>query len=335
MKKNLKIAIFWWSHLGDSIIITPLLKNLKLKDEWCYIYYMTSDDIWQYQTKNIPYIDKLAIKNKGKIIWRMKSYMDLIFWGYDYIIFDYTFYWFSLLIKRIICLMTPFSKHIVFEKKWNSKYFDKTIDLWNNNLKVSDQYKEIIEYIYQDSNNFDKEIEIFIDYKKGMETVYKILQKFNLKKDSKNIIWIFLWWRDEVYSPNWIIHRSWSENNWIKVIKFLCDRDYKVFLIWWKDNCESANCIMKNINNKNLYDLTWNLTIEQTTAFISLITLFVCTDAGPVYIAMWFNKKIVSLFCTNALNVDEYITNPLRNQSASMISYTEVITEIKKALNLR
>lgn len=326
-----KIAIFGGSALWDSIAVTPFLKNLKLCNNKSDIYYITANQLWIHQLKNVPYIKQLLCVNKKKIFSLLRFFFILIFWKFNYIIFDQSFYCFPTIYKRVIKLLTPFSKHIAFERKNNEKYFDKVIDCLEQEKNIILQYKEIIEYIYPKNKEYDSNLEIFLNYKNEITFIKKLFANNNISKNEK-LAAIFLSWDNIRKTPSWIIHRSWDNDKWIEVVKCLYTKWFKTFLIWWKDNIESAKYVKHNAKCDFLFDLTWILTIEQSAAIISMVDIFLCTDSWPMYIAMWFKKKTIALLHTWAPNFDSYISNPIRNKNVQNIKANDVIAEIQKCI---
>ena len=100
-------------------------------------------------------------------------------------------------------------------------------------------------------------------------------------------------------------------------------------MIWWKDNVDLAKFVKKQVNCDNLIDCTWILTIQQSTALISKVDLFICTDSWPLHIAIWFKKKIIALI-HEYVNFVWPVSNPIYSNNIATINVSDVMKELEK-----
>ena len=324
MKNN--IAIFAWSALGDSIIMTVLLKNLKTYFPDSKIYYITGNLIGTHQLKNCPYIDEF-ISISGFSIWNMiKICYKLLFSKIRYTFTNYaTFQTFFL---SRFCLK---SKHITIDSKKANK-FDKYYDyLINKTENIVTQPKQFIEYISNKKNiSFDDSLEVFIRYQDQQLYIQEILQQYQVTNQERIIV-VHLGWKER-----WLIDgknpRCRDNDRRIHVFNFIL-KNYqtKVFFIWSKDIVEETTYVIERINNKNFINLVNRLNIEQSTALIKKCDLFLCTDSWPMHVALAFHKKVIAILWNITHAIDSYISNPIRKNNVMDISIDEVKNEIQKA----
>lgn len=182
MWKNKNFAIFWWSALWDSIVITPLLKNIKKYFPESKIYYITGSLIGIHQLSNCPHIDKLiSIKNMNirKIIKICRNLLLGNIW--------YTFTNFVTLQTFMLSRFCRQSKQCTIDSKGTNrfdKYYDHLIPLGENIVRQPEQF---IAYAKQENQiAFDDALEIWLPYQEQESAIKKILAEYAQKKRKNN-----------------------------------------------------------------------------------------------------------------------------------------------------
>lgn len=325
MKNN--IAIFAWSALGDSIIMTVLLKNLKIYFPDSKIYYITGNLIGTHQLKNCPYIDEFisisgfSIRNMIKICYK------LLFSKIRYTFTNYTT--FQTFFLSRFCLK---SEHITIDSG-NINKFDKYYDyLIHKTENIVTQPKQFIEYIKNKTDiSFNDSLEVFIKYQAQQWYVQEILEQHQAT-DQDKIIVVHLWWKER-----WLIDgrnpRCRDNDRWINVFDFIL-KNYqtKIFFIWGEDIASDTTYIIEKIKDHRLINMVNKLNIEQSAALIKSCGLFLCTDSGPMHVAAALHKKTIALLSDITHKIDDYISDPIRKKNVMDIEAHEVIESIKNIL---
>lgn len=329
--KRTNIIIFWWSALGDSIVITPFLKNLKLNIENVQITYVTWNLIWLHQINNVPYIDKIIKIKISDIKSLINMFKILLFGKTDFIVFDHSFYSFPILKKYILSKLCIRAKSIIFDDIKYSKYFSKVFQ-WSTENVVT-QYKVIVEYIVWKEINFDDKLELFIDMESEKWYINHLINTYCNFWDRKYIV--HLWWENKRKVPWWTISRCWETSKWISLFKKIltASNNSKIFIIWWKEDFQEIELHKKSFKWNQIINMAWKLTIEQSAELINQWDIFISTDSWPMHIACALKKEQIALLSRWSHKIDPYIKHPIRRKETNLIQVEDVI-EIIKSINI-
>jgi ADP-heptose:LPS heptosyltransferase len=91
------------------------------------------------------------------------------------------------------------------------------------------------------------------------------------------------------------IYRQWPLNSWVKLIQKLSDnKRIKMTVIGGKAEREKLAQIFSSVNDDKIEFKTTNL--KDLIASIKYSDLFICTDSGPMNLAVCMDKPVIALF---------------------------------------
>lgn len=90
--------------------------------------------------------------------------------------------------------------------------------------------------------------------------------------------------------------RGWPTKNWIKLIRLLLNKNIKVILFGTKNDLTGSAEIEKNIDNKNLVNLTGKTSLIEFANCVGKCFIYVSVDTGGIHIASALGVKTVGLY---------------------------------------
>jgi len=91
-------------------------------------------------------------------------------------------------------------------------------------------------------------------------------------------------------------HKRWPIENFIKLGRSLVDKyNYKILVLGDRNENKLGEAIVKAVG-PDVLDLTGQTTLSQLAAYISLCSVFVCNDSGPMHLASALNIPVIALF---------------------------------------
>jgi len=281
MGKPKRILIVRTDRLGDVILSTPVIKNLRAAFPEAYIAFMcrpyTKDAL-----EGNPYLDKVIICDKyGKhknIRGIIKLSSDLRKENFD---------WAIILHPTNRVHLVTFLAGIPFRVGWHRKMG------FLLNKKIPHIKQEGKKHELEYTLDILKELQIPIIDKhpffpisdKAEEKIEKLLREHGLSKSDKFVV---------IHPSASCPSKRWPQSKFSQLIKILRERnDLKVVVITAKDEIEFGDKIVKE---KEVIDLRGKLTICEIGSLLKRSSLFISNDSGPVHIAASLETPVISIF---------------------------------------
>lgn len=291
MKKEnntIKILLFKTGAIGDTIMTTPLVRQLRKAYPKAKIDYLIGDVASQV-LKNNPNIDEI-ITFDPNIFFKKKllEYLKLV----------------NNIRKKNYDLVFVLDKHWIF----NYTAFLFRIPARIGFDRLGKEGKYLTQKIYY--SNAKHEIYYYLDLLKGVKIKpnYKD-NKTDLILDENSVTFANKFWKQHQITRDTIAiapgggknsgekteYRNWPIEEYIKLIKEL-ENIYTIILIGGKEDLEKYTLIKKTTNSKNIISLVGKCSIKESAAVMKRCKCVICNDTGTMHIAGTVNKKIISLF---------------------------------------
>lgn len=286
-----KILLFKLGAIGDTLMTTPFLRQLKKtypKAKIDYLIGNASKDVLignRNINKIIPFDESIIFKK------RIRQYFEL-----------------KNKIKR-----EHYDKVFVLDKHWAMNFTAKMFGIRERIGfdRLGKEGKFLTKKIYY--GNEKHEIYYYLDLLKadGIKPDYKdtrmdlTLSKNDIKKaeniwkknslEDKKVICIIPGGGNNPGESTGV--RNWPIYRYIRLAEKLITKKYSVILVGGKSDEKLSRIITENIkHNKKIINLTGILTLKESAAVISKCHYVICNDSGPMHLAACVNDKIISLF---------------------------------------
>ncbi len=283
-----KILIIRLKPIGDSILISPAVRNLKK------LYPDSRIDIIVYPyaydaVKNNKYLDNIIVlkrKNLSKLIFYFKS----MFKRYD-IIIDYINNPTSTIIAMLTCAKIRIGNYSRRNFFYNYRFKNEIIEYSGiRNLRL------LTPLGLKNLNDFMPKFHI---NKKDVKTADLLFETIKISKHDK-VIGLFI---SAKYKT-----RQYPLDSFIKLSKLIAENtDYKVLFLFGLNEIEKlsyTNKRLKNYNNiKYVYPST---TLGELAAIMQKLDLLITNDCGPKHLATAVNVPTLTIFGAS----DERVWNP-------------------------
>jgi lipopolysaccharide heptosyltransferase II len=289
----MKILLFKTGAIGDTVMTTPLVRQLR---------------------KNYPdaRIDYLIGKNAAQVLEGNKNLDEIIRFDPNIFFKKRLFQYIQLvrdIRKRKYDLIFVLDRHQIYNLTAKLMGVPKRVGF----DRMGTEGKFLTHKVYFDGTRH--EIYYYLDLLKkyGGKTNYKdINTEINL--DNRDIKYAEDTWKKHKLSnrtviaiapggannPGQVAHiKIWPKEKYSKLINKILKENSKVTIIILGDNNDkptSKYILTENHNNKQIIDLTSKTTIQETTAIMKKSDIVICNDTGPMHIASSVNKKIISIF---------------------------------------
>ncbi len=90
--------------------------------------------------------------------------------------------------------------------------------------------------------------------------------------------------------------REWPNRNWIELIKLLLNKNIKIILFGTKNDLTESAEIEKNIDNKNLVNLTGKMDLIEFANCVKRLSLYISVATGGIHIASAVGTNIIGLY---------------------------------------
>ncbi|MGV8150757.1 MAG: glycosyltransferase family 9 protein [Candidatus Woesearchaeota archaeon] len=284
----MKILLFKTGAIGDTIMTTPMLRQLKKAYPKAKIDYLIGNTASQVLEGN-PNISEIILFDPN-IFFKKKilQYRDLI----------------RNIRKRKYDVIFILDKHWIFN--YTSKLFNIPIRIGFD--RMGKEGKFLTEKIYY--GNDKHEIYYYLDLLKGFKIKPNYSDnKTDLRLNSNNTTFANkLWKKNQIENDAIAIapgggknpgekteYRNWPINNYIALIKKI-EKKYTIILIGGKEDIEKYELIKKSINSKNIISIIGKCSIKESAAVMKKCKCVICNDTGTMHIAGAVNKNIISIF---------------------------------------
>jgi len=283
----MKILIMKFRNIGDVLLTTPLIKNLKLNFPDARIDFALNRGT-EAMLKHNPYINEVYVyeRNKiktlplfSKIKEEIKYVKNIVKNRYDIVIN----------LTRgdrgsIIALLSGADKKIGYPSNKNrflKNVFDMEIPGYGNRHVIESEF-DVIRMM--DLKIFEKKVEIFWDKSDEEKVDSLIPEKFvHIHPVSR---WLFKCVKDEIMA---------------KIIDFIKNKGYEVVITASPDEkeLEKVNSILSHCKTKPL-NLSGKLSLNQVACLSSKAKAFVGVDTAVMHMAAAVNTPVVAFFGPSA-----------------------------------
>ncbi|HPX75075.1 MAG TPA: glycosyltransferase family 9 protein [Bacteroidales bacterium] len=265
MEENeIKFLIIRFSSIGDIVLTTPVIRNLKNQVEDAVIHYLTKP---QYSSilENNPYIDKVhVLKSYKETIRELKDE------GFDYIIDLHNNLRTWRFKNRLKILDFSFPK-LNWEKYQMVRFKKNKLP----DIHIVDRYLKTV-YLF-DVDNDNKGLDYFIPESD------KINISHFLKTDNKEYI---------AYA---IGGQHFTKKLPVNKISELCSKINKpIILLGGKEDFENGEKIAQE--NSHCINLCGKLNLNQSASIVEQAYFVISHDTGLMHIAAAFKKNIASIW---------------------------------------
>ena len=263
---KIKFLIIRFSSIGDIVLTTPVVRNLKQQLEGVEIHYLTKPQFKSILDNN-PYIDKVHTLKKSL----KETVSELKYEHFDYIIDLHRNIRTTRFKNRLKIISFSFDK--LNKEKWLLVNFKKNK---LPDVHIVDRYMDTLKVF--DIKNDQKGLDYFIP--KNDEVDVKSISK-NLKDGYVGIV-------VGAYHNTKKLTKE-------KVIAICKQIDKPILLLGGLDNKEEGEEI-RNAIGKNIYNACGNYNINQSASLVKQAKVILTPDTGLMHIASAFKKKIISVW---------------------------------------
>jgi len=311
-QKHKKILIMRTDRLGDVILSTPVIANLRKFYPDSHIAFLCRP-----YTKDVlegnPYLDEIIVYDKNK---EHKS------------IFSSIKFCFSLRKKKFdtVFILNPNNRSNILA------FFSGIPHRYGLNRKMGRFLTRPIRDTKHEGKKHELEYTLDILKEAGISVTEKQTY-FPIKKDSeKKIEGLLL--ANGIKNNNFIVmhpsascpSKRWMQDNFIKLARLIKEKaNLKVIIISSKEEKKFAEALAKE---EGVIDFRGVLSISDIGALLKHSKVFVSNDSGPVHIAASLNVPVISIFGRNDPGLSPVRWKPLGEKSF----YIHKATSCKKCL---
>ncbi|MCK5168578.1 MAG: glycosyltransferase family 9 protein [Bacteroidales bacterium] len=263
---KIKFLIIRFSSIGDIVLTSPVVRNLKQQVENVEIHYLTKPQFKSILDNN-PYIDKVHIlKSSFK-----DTVHELKYEHFDYVIDLHRNIRTARFKNRLKIISFSFNK--LNKEKWLLVNFNinKLPD-----IHIVDRYLDTVKIF--DIKNDQKGLDYFIPKN----------DEVNIKSISENL-------KDGYVGVVIGAYHNTKKLTKEKIISVCTQIDKPILLLGGPDNKEEGE-EMKNAIGKNIYNTCGNFNINQSASLVKQAKVILTPDTGLMHIASAFKKKIISVW---------------------------------------
>jgi ADP-heptose:LPS heptosyltransferase len=265
MEENqIKFLIIRFSSIGDIVLTTPVIRNLKNQVDGAVIHYLTKP---QYSSilENNPYVDKVhVLKSYKETIRELKDE------GFDYIIDLHNNLRTWRFKNRLKILDFSFPK-LNWEKYQMVRFKKNKLP----DIHIVDRYLKTV-YLF-DVDNDNKGLDYFIP-----------------ESDKINIL-DFLKTDNKEYIAYAIGGQHFTKKLPVNKISELCSKINKpIILLGGKEDFENGEKIAQE--NSHCINLCGKLNLNQSSSIVEQAYFVISHDTGLMHIAAAFKKNIASIW---------------------------------------
>ncbi|MGB9594952.1 MAG: glycosyltransferase family 9 protein [Candidatus Poribacteria bacterium] len=304
-----RIAIIKLDHLGDVILSTPAIANIREYFQNAHIT-LVVNSLSKAIAEIIPYVDEILLYNARffdrsgdarafNILKGVKFAVNMRHQKFDLII-D-----FRGSIATILYAIISNSKYrldrgtYLVKKKFRKnkspliplsqrRNVEKSLLQKRQGIYKGDEWTDLHE-----ANvclNILAEAGIPVKIKKTSIDPKCILQNFDNNGSDTNI-------KIVIHAGAPMLLKRWSSQKYVDLIKMLL-QDYpaKIFLIGGKDEYELSNKILTAIDDEHIINLAGKLTLSELACLLKKSHLFIGNDSGPMHIASACGTKVIGLY---------------------------------------
>lgn len=264
--EKIKFLILRFSSIGDIVLTTPVVRNLKEQVEGAEIHYLTKPQFAPLLDHN-PHIDQVHILKSSFT----ETVQELKHEHFDYIIDVHKNIRTSRFKNRLKIISFSFEK--LNWEKWLLVNFKKNK---LPNVHIVDRYLDTLKVFDIQNDN------------KGLDYFIPDGDRVNLSTISENLKNGYV---GVVVGANHNTKKLTKE----KLVSICQKIDRPVVLLGGPDNKEEAEEIKKEVS-KNIYNTCGAYNINQSASLVEQANVILTPDTGLMHIASAFKKKIISVW---------------------------------------
>lgn len=294
------ILIVNLSLIGDVLLSTPVIKNVKLKYPEASIRFLTIP--WSREViENNPHVSEIIVYDKHKVD---KGWNGLI--RISRILSKYSFD-LSIIINKsfgsaLICFLAKIPYRIGYASEGRSWLLSKNIK-YNEDLHIAENHIRLLSLL--NIKNYDRRTEFFFT-QRDSEYIDNLLHKSGIK--NKPLIAINP-------SASWET-KKWGVEKFIRLANIIKAKlDVDIAFIGSKMDEKVVNDVISGLDFECL-NLLNKTSLSQLGAFLSRCKLFITNDSGPMHLATAVGTPIVAIFGpTSPLKCGPFYGNSINIQS--------------------
>lgn len=280
--RNLEIIILQFNRLGDALLTTPVLRELKKSFLKNKITVVVKDKGAYEVLKNNPFIDNLIFIKSFldilKFIFKKRENSFSVLFDFSFVSFYYSLF-FSIFLKSKIKIGVENHQKIGFFKLKNFNFlFDKTIKYKESFPYIADYFLSFLKVFNISEHN--NKLDFFpesCDYNKFKIPNYKYIL---IHPGTRNLENSYLEWEDL-----------------IKIILKKYGNEYKIIILGNKIEFNLIKFPLDDLilNYKNIYHIK-NTSLSEVAKLIDNSSLFLGLDSGVSHLAISRRAKSVVIF---------------------------------------
>lgn len=278
---NAKILLIRLNRIGDALVSTPLIKEIKMRNSQSIeksltkIYVLASNNN-VVAFNNNPYIDEIIIYKKG-----IKNFFSLIK-KINQINFDVVIDLHDDVSSTVSFLLSFIKSHYKFGlEKTNKKLCTHTVQrIDSSNNHIVDRLLEIAK-LFQININKENSNIIYVPMKSSIENAELFIK--NNFNESKFLIGINISSGSKA--------RFWGINNFKQLINFLKGYNLNILILTSPEDLNFANEI-----SQNEIPIFYSYNYDEFAAMISKIDLLFTPDTAIVHLASAFQIPVFGIY---------------------------------------
>ncbi|AVB77136.1 glycosyltransferase family 9 protein [Methanococcus maripaludis] len=283
----MKILLFKIGAIGDTLMTTPLIKNLKDNFPDAKLHYLIgnySHEVLKgncYLDNTITFDEDIFFKKRFfdwiNLIFKIrKENYDVVFVLDKHLIFNFT------------SLLFGIKKRIGFDRFNEGKFLTYQVPYFGRKHEIF-YYLDLIKGLGINSEHKNCNMDLFLD-KNDMDFADNFWNENSL--NSKLVVGICPGGAKNIGVGDDDLRR-WSNENYIELISNLNEKGFEVLLIGGNTDKELEKQIFKKNTCVSAIGKT---TLKQSAALLKKCNIVVCNDSGPMHLAASVNKKVLSIF---------------------------------------
>ena len=289
----MKILLFKTGAIGDTIMTTPLVRQLKKAYPHAEIDYMIGNVASQVLEGN-PHIDKI-IRFDPNTFFKSRLFewlrlIDTIKKGHYNMIIILDKHW----TFNLTAFLTGIKRRVGFDRLGKEGIFLTDSVYYGNDKHEIYYYLDILEAMDIKPDYKDWKTELFINTedKKFADKVWK---KYALSKNS--VIAIAPGGGKNAGEKT--EYRNWPKEKYAELTKSLAKK-HSIILLGLKEDLEKTDYILESLKKydttSKIISLSGRCSIKQSAAIIQKCHCLVCNDTGIMHIGGAVNKRVISIF---------------------------------------
>ncbi len=283
----MKILLFKIGAIGDTLMTTPLIRQLRKNFKDASIDYLIGEHSYGVLGGN-KHLDSI-IKFDENIFFEknFKEWINLIFKirkrKYDVIF---------VLDKHRVFNLTAFlfgiKKRVGFDRLGEGNFLTYKVPYFGRKHEIF-YYLDLLRGLGLEPNYKDWEMDLHLN-KSDLKFAEVFFDKNKLK--SKKVVGVCPGGARNMGVGDDDLRR-WGTKNYIDLIKKLKERGFEILLIGGNTDKEIEEKILKEVKCVSAIGKT---SLKESAALLKKCDVIICNDSGPMHLAAAVNKKIISIF---------------------------------------